>query len=109
MDVFHLNELCVRVAMSRLGWCTAAINLRPSFADEVVAHARFLVEYLRVQRVACFFTSDDMGQDSFTTLLSALDSVGVCPGGGSGLLSLTLSQVTAVSSPPPSYLSPHIS
>lgn len=55
------------------------INIRPSFADEAVALARFLVEYLRVQRVACFYTNDEMGYGGFSTLSAALDSVGMSP------------------------------
>eukprot|EP00668_Euglena_longa_P009169 GGOE01011062.1.p1 GENE.GGOE01011062.1~~GGOE01011062.1.p1 ORF type:complete len:1207 (-),score=363.43 GGOE01011062.1:1194-4682(-) len=53
------------------------INLRPSFADEAVALARFLVEFLRVQRIACFYTNDDLGLSGHGTLVDALNSVGL--------------------------------
>eukprot|EP00667_Euglena_gracilis_P000481 EG_transcript_481 len=53
------------------------VNLRPSYADEIVAQSRFLVEYLRVQRIAAFYTNDALGLGGFTTLVQALGAVGV--------------------------------
>lgn len=50
-----------------------------------MALVRFLVEYLRVQRVACMYTADDLGLEGYTTLVAALDSVGVSPGDGSAV------------------------
>eukprot|EP00667_Euglena_gracilis_P000996 EG_transcript_997 len=65
------------LSSTRTPFQDVVINIRPSFADEAVALARFLVEYLRVQRVACFYTNDEMGYGGFSTLSAALDSVGM--------------------------------
>eukprot|EP00667_Euglena_gracilis_P000421 EG_transcript_421 len=53
------------------------LNLRPSFADEIIAQARFLVEYLRPQRTACFYTGDSLGLGGYATLVQTLTAVGV--------------------------------
>eukprot|EP00667_Euglena_gracilis_P000635 EG_transcript_635 len=64
-------------ASTRSPFRDVVVNVRPSFADEAVALARFLVEYLRVQRIAAFYTDDDLGLGGYATLVAALDSVGV--------------------------------
>eukprot|EP00668_Euglena_longa_P022611 GGOE01028168.1.p1 GENE.GGOE01028168.1~~GGOE01028168.1.p1 ORF type:complete len:1195 (+),score=406.00 GGOE01028168.1:278-3586(+) len=53
------------------------VNLRPSFTDEVVAHALFLVQYVRVQRIACLYQNDAFGLGSYTALVAALGNVGI--------------------------------
>eukprot|EP00667_Euglena_gracilis_P003417 EG_transcript_3427 len=65
------------LALSRSPFQEVAINLRPSFADETMAQAHFLVEFLRVQRIACFYTNDEIGFNSYATLVDALGYVGI--------------------------------
>eukprot|EP00668_Euglena_longa_P022616 GGOE01028173.1.p1 GENE.GGOE01028173.1~~GGOE01028173.1.p1 ORF type:complete len:1194 (-),score=380.68 GGOE01028173.1:340-3654(-) len=53
------------------------VNVRASFADEMVAHALFLVQYARVQRIACLYQNDAFGLGSYTALVAALGNVGI--------------------------------
>eukprot|EP00667_Euglena_gracilis_P004497 EG_transcript_4522 len=53
------------------------INLRPSYRDEMVAQARFLVEYLQLSRIACAFSDDQMGTEMRSALAAILGAVGV--------------------------------
>eukprot|EP00667_Euglena_gracilis_P002824 EG_transcript_2832 len=53
------------------------VNVRLSFADEMVAHAQFLVQTLLVQRIACLYEADSYGVGGYTALVAALANVGV--------------------------------
>eukprot|EP00667_Euglena_gracilis_P001830 EG_transcript_1833 len=53
------------------------VNVRASFADEMVAHALFLVQTARVQRVACLYQNDSFGTTSLAALVAALANVGI--------------------------------
>eukprot|EP00667_Euglena_gracilis_P003483 EG_transcript_3494 len=53
------------------------VNVQASYADEIVAHAMYLVQYARVQRVACLYQNDSFGIGSRTSLVAALGHVGM--------------------------------
>eukprot|EP00667_Euglena_gracilis_P013749 EG_transcript_14210 len=53
------------------------VNVRMSFADEMVAHAMFLVQWRLVQRVACFYEDSAFGVGGYTALVAALANVGI--------------------------------
>lgn len=65
--IYHIGflnivyRLCRRSPNTRSPFQDVVINLRPSFKDEMVAQARFLVEYVRLDRIACVFANDQMG------------------------------------------------
>eukprot|EP00667_Euglena_gracilis_P013648 EG_transcript_14085 len=67
----------VGLSNTRSPFQDVVINIRPSFEDETVAQARFLVEYLRVQRIACSFTDDTMGFELYTVLVNVLGTIGM--------------------------------
>eukprot|EP00668_Euglena_longa_P028664 GGOE01035955.1.p1 GENE.GGOE01035955.1~~GGOE01035955.1.p1 ORF type:complete len:1170 (-),score=364.75 GGOE01035955.1:575-3943(-) len=53
------------------------VNIRASFNDEVVAQATFLVQYSRVQRIACLYQDDSFGITGRSALVDALANVGL--------------------------------
>eukprot|EP00667_Euglena_gracilis_P000933 EG_transcript_933 len=52
------------------------VNVRASWADEVAAHAKLLMEQLRVQRIAAFYELDEFDFDVLGGLTQALGAVG---------------------------------
>eukprot|EP00667_Euglena_gracilis_P007293 EG_transcript_7365 len=67
----------VGLSNARTPFRDVVFNLRPSYRDELVAHGRFLVEYLRLQRIACSFADDAMGIELYNALVDTLTAVGV--------------------------------
>eukprot|EP00667_Euglena_gracilis_P003085 EG_transcript_3091 len=67
----------VGLSNTRSPFQDVVINLRPSFKDEMVAQARFLVEYVRLDRIACVFANDQMGVELYNTLVTILGVVGL--------------------------------
>ena len=53
--------------------------MRASYADEMIAHAMFLVVHLHVQRVACLYQNDTFGLGGYVGIVNALASVGMRP------------------------------
>eukprot|EP00667_Euglena_gracilis_P018744 EG_transcript_19968 len=53
------------------------VNVRLSFADEMVAQAIFLVQYEMVQRFACVYENDSFGIGGRDALVAALANVGI--------------------------------
>ena len=53
------------------------VNVRASYPDEMVAMATFLVERLRVQRVACLYQNDTFGEAGLRGLTGALAHAGL--------------------------------
>ena len=51
--------------------------MRVSYADEIKAQARLLVEHLRVQRISCLYQDDAFGREGLGRLRAVLDSVGM--------------------------------
>eukprot|EP00667_Euglena_gracilis_P011129 EG_transcript_11368 len=65
------------LSATRTPFQDVVVNLRPSYRDELVAHGRFLVEHLRLQRIACSFADDAMGIELYAGLVDTLAAVGV--------------------------------
>eukprot|EP00667_Euglena_gracilis_P017788 EG_transcript_18799 len=53
------------------------VNVRFSFADEMVAQAIYLVQYQMVQRFACVYQNDSFGTGGRDALVAALANVGI--------------------------------
>eukprot|EP00667_Euglena_gracilis_P006535 EG_transcript_6591 len=53
------------------------VNVRLSYADEMVAHALYLVQYGMLQRFACFYQNDSFGTSGCQALSNALANVGI--------------------------------
>eukprot|EP00668_Euglena_longa_P025945 GGOE01032462.1.p1 GENE.GGOE01032462.1~~GGOE01032462.1.p1 ORF type:complete len:1208 (-),score=384.12 GGOE01032462.1:131-3667(-) len=53
------------------------VNVRASFSDEMVMQAQFLLNVMRVKRIACLYQDDPFGQSGLAALASALAHVGM--------------------------------
>eukprot|EP00667_Euglena_gracilis_P007522 EG_transcript_7599 len=65
------------VAISRNPFHQEIVNVRASYSDEVVAQATYLIQTLRVHRVACLYQNDSFGQTALQGLIAALQFTGI--------------------------------
>eukprot|EP00667_Euglena_gracilis_P001212 EG_transcript_1212 len=64
-------------SVTRFPFNEQSINVRASYADEMVVHAIMMVQQLRVHRIACFYQNDSFGLSVLGSLDAALNYVGL--------------------------------
>eukprot|EP00667_Euglena_gracilis_P020619 EG_transcript_22365 len=65
----------VGTPITRSPFVKQVVNVRASWFDEIAAHAKLLVEHLRVQRIACLYEYDDWGEELFPALVGWLTGI----------------------------------